>query len=252
VATPGEKFMKVLVAIPVYNEAKHVAAVIDEVRKYANDILAIDDGSSDGSGEVLHAQPGLHLIHHSQNLGYGAALRSAFGFAQAHDYDVLLTMDADGQHEAARIPVTLEALNSEVDLVSGSRYLRLFRENTEPPRDRRRINHQLTAYLNQKLGLNITDAFCGFKAYRVKYLRQFRITENGYGMPLQVWVQAANLGLRIVEVAVPLVYLDAQRSFGAMLDDPDRRLAYYEQVIENELQKLHQDHPLQVLEGLDV
>src|ERR1700686_2847758 len=132
--------MKWLVAIPVFNEAKHVVAVMNEVRKYADDILAINDGSSDGSGEVLFDHAGIHLINHKQNLGYGAALRSAFGFAQAHDYDVILTMDADVQQEAAGIPCTLEALTPDVDMVSGSRYLQPFRENTEPPADRRRIN----------------------------------------------------------------------------------------------------------------
>lgn len=243
--------MKTLVAIPVYNEVRHIVQVLDEVRKYADDILAIDDGSSDGSGNLLHHQKSLHLIHHKSNLGYGAALRSAFGFAQAHGYDVLVTMDSDGQHEAERIPVLLDALTDEIDLVSGSRYLQSFTVNTIPPADRRRINFILTAYLNQKLGLNITDSFCGFKAYRVEQLRKFQITENGYGMPLQLWVQAANLGLRITEVAVPLVYLDANRTFGGGLDDADRRLAYYQSVIEGELDRIHPGHP-QILEGLDV
>lgn len=243
--------MKTLVAIPVYNEVKHIVQVLDEVRKYADDILAVNDGSSDGSGELLNQQKKLHLIHHSSNMGYGAALRSAFGFAQAHGYDVLVTMDSDGQHEAECIPALLEALNDEIDLVSGSRYLQTFTVNTIPPADRRRINFQLTAYLNQKLGLNITDSFCGFKAYRVEQLRKFQITENGYGMPLQLWVQAANLGLRITEVAVPLVYLDANRTFGGGLDDAERRLAYYQSVIEGELERIHPGKP-QILEGLDV
>jgi glycosyltransferase involved in cell wall biosynthesis len=243
--------MKVLVAIPVYNEVKHISAVLAEVRRFASDILTINDGSTDGSREVLEKEPGLHVIHHARNMGYGAAIKTAFGYAQAHDYDVLVTMDSDGQHEAERIPVMLEALTGEVDMVSGSRYLRLFKENTEPPADRRRINFMLTKYLNEKLGLNLTDSFCGFKAYRVNQLRQFRITETGYGMPLQVWVQAANLGLRITEVAVPLVYLDANRSFGGNLDDAEIRLKYYQSVIEKELDRLHAGQP-EVLEGLDV
>jgi glycosyltransferase involved in cell wall biosynthesis len=222
--------MKMLVAVPVYNEVKHISAVLAEVRRYASDILTINDGSTDGSGDVLHKERGLHVIHHARNMGYGAAIRTAFGYAQAHDYDVLVTMDSDGQHEAERIPVMLEALTSEIDMVSGSRYLRLFKE---------------------KLGLNLTDSFCGFKAYRVKQLRKFHITENGYGMPLQLWVQAANLGLRITEVAVPLVYLDANRSFGGNLDDADIRLKYYQSVIEKELDRLHAGQP-EVLEGLDV
>ena len=243
--------MKTLVAIPVYNEVRHIVQVLDEVRKYSDDILAVNDGSNDGSGDLLNQQKDLHLIHHHRNIGYGAALRSAFGYAQAHAYDILVTMDSDGQHEAERIPALLEALNNEIDLVSGSRYLQTFTVNTIPPADRRRINFLLTAYLNQKLGLNITDSFCGFKAYRVDQLRKFQITENGYGMPLQLWVQAANLGLRITEVAVPLVYLDANRTFGGGLDDADRRLAYYQSVIEGELERIHPGQP-QILEGLDV
>ncbi|HMO36663.1 MAG TPA: glycosyltransferase family 2 protein [Gemmatales bacterium] len=245
--------MKTLVAIPVYNEVRHIHRVLEQVRKYASDILTINDGSSDGSREFLNAETDLHVIHHRTNLGYGAALRSAFGFADAHSYDVLVTMDSDGQHEAERIPVLLEALTAQVDMVSGSRYLRVFKENTAPPVDRRRINSLLTTYLNQKLGLQITDAFCGFKAYRVKELRKLHITENGYGMPLQLWVQAANLGLRITEVAVPLVYLDANRTFGGGLDDADRRLAYYQSVIEGELERIHLGQPaLEKLEGLPV
>lgn len=242
--------MRVLVAVPVYNEVKMISSVLAEVRRYAGDLLVVNDGSTDGSTEVLQREKGIHLTSHATNLGYGAALRSAFGFATAHDYDVLITMDSDGQHEASRIPVLLEALD-EADMVSGSRYLRAFRENTDPPADRRRINHLLTEYLNQKLGLNITDAFCGFKAYRVEHLRRLHITENGYGMPLQLWVQASNLGFRIREVAVPLVYLDMNRSFGVSLDDPEKRLAYYQSVIEAELDRLHQRNP-EVLEGLDV
>ena len=114
--------MKTLVAIPVYNEVRHIVQVLDEVRKYTDDILAVDDGSNDGSGDLLNQQKDLYLIHHNRNIGYGAALRSAFGYAQAHAYDILVTMDSDGQHEAERIPALLEALTDEIDLVSGSRY----------------------------------------------------------------------------------------------------------------------------------
>jgi dolichol-phosphate mannosyltransferase len=170
-------------------------------------------------------------VTHSVNRGYGAALVSAFQYALAHDFDVLVTMDCDGQHEPARIPVLLEALH-DADIVSGSRYLRDFRQNGAAPVERRQINRQITQELNDRFGLSLTDAFCGFKAYRRHALASLHITEPGWGMPLQLWVQAAQRGLRIREVGVPRVYLDPNRAFGGVLDDADQRLAYYRRVIE--------------------
>jgi dolichol-phosphate mannosyltransferase len=220
----------VLTAIPVYNEARHLERVLDKVRRHARDILVVNDGSTDRTPALLARQKDLRVITHPKNLGYGAALISAFAHALELNVDVLVTMDCDGQHEPARIPVLLEAIDG-ADIVSGSRYLRDFRQDTAAPFDRRQINRQITQELNARFGLSLTDAFCGFKAYRTSALARLRITETGWGMPLQVWVQAACLGLRITEIAVPRLYLDPQRAFGGVLDDPQERLSYYRRVI---------------------
>jgi glycosyltransferase involved in cell wall biosynthesis len=222
--------MKVLVAIPVYNEERHLLDVLHEVRRYSANILVVNDGSTDGTARLLAQESDIHIITHPENRGYGAALISAFAYAVDSDADVLVTMDCDGQHEPARIPVLLEAIH-DADIVSGSRYLRDFRQNTPTPQDRRQINRLITQELNDTFGLHITDAFCGFKAYRRHALTALRITETGWAMPLQLWVQAARLQLRIKEVGVPRVYLDPNRAFGDMLDDPDERLSYYRRVL---------------------
>jgi dolichol-phosphate mannosyltransferase len=222
--------VKVLTAIPVYNEERHLEKVLRQVRRYAPEILVVNDGSTDRTPELLARQKGLHVITHPHNRGYGAALISAFTYTLEHDFDVLVTMDCDGQHEPARIPVLLEAIH-DVAIVSGSRYLRDFRQDTLAPEDRRRINQQITQELNERFGLNLTDAFCGFKAYRTDALSRLRITEKGWGMPLQLWVQAAFLGLRIKEVGVPRLYLDPKRAFGGVLNDAEERLAYYRGII---------------------
>jgi glycosyltransferase involved in cell wall biosynthesis len=224
--------MKVLTAIPVYNEERYVENVLDEVRRYCPDILVVNDGSTDQTADLLARQDGIRVITHPKNRGYGAALVSAFGYALQERFDVLLTMDCDGQHEPARIPVLLEALH-DVDIVSGSRYLRTFRDDSLPPQDRLRINQQITRELNERFGLNLTDAFCGFKAYRSAALGRLRITENGWGMPLQLWVQAAHLGLRLKEIAVPRIYLDPKRAFGGVLNDAAARIAYYRKIIDD-------------------
>lgn len=223
--------MHVLTAIPVYNEAPHVESVVREVRRYSPRILIVNDGSTDATADILARQPGLEVVTHPVNRGYGAALISAFAYARRQAIDVLITMDCDGQHEPSRIPVLLEAIH-DADIVSGSRYLRDFHQDTQAPRDRQRINGEITQELNRRFGLELTDAFCGFKAYRRDVLERLHITETGWGMPLQLWVQAAHLGLRIKEVGVPRLYLDPNRAFGGVLDDAAERLAYYRRVID--------------------
>jgi dolichol-phosphate mannosyltransferase len=227
--------MRFLTAVPIYNEERHLEAVLAEVRRYSPHILVVNDGSTDQTAALLARQPDVTVITHERNQGYGAALASAFGHAVDSNFDVLVTMDCDGQHEPGRIPVLLEAIH-DADIVSGSRYLRDFRQNTGPvPEDRRHINQLITSELNNVLGLNLTDAFCGFKAYRRCTLSRLHVTEPGWGMPLQLWVQAARLCLRIKEIGVPRVYLDPNRSFGAEFDDAQQRLAYYRRVIADAL-----------------
>lgn len=233
---------RTLVALPVYNEERHILGVLDEVRKYSDDILVVDDGSTDRTPELLSRQTDLSIVTHKRNLGYGAALKSAFERAGEEGADVLVSIDCDGQHEPRLIPElaaqVFPADEPAVDVVSGSRYLETFPGNTKPPEERRRINQEITRILNDRLGLSLTDSFCGFKAYRVAALPQFSITELGYAMPLQLWAQAVAAGMRIVEFPVPLVYLEEERSFGGSLDDAQRRMAYYLQVLEREMAAL--------------
>ena len=233
--------MRYLTALPVFNEASHIEPVLDQVRRFAPEIVVVDDGSSDATPEILARQDDIHVITHERNMGYGAALRSAFEYAISQEYDVLVTIDCDGQHEPRLIPELAAAVEQDgelIDIVSGSRYLKTFAGDSVPPEDRRRINMEITRILNERLGLSLTDSFCGFKAYRVEALRALDVTELGYAMPLQFWPQAVAAGLKIVEFPVPLVYLEEERSFGGSLDDAQRRMAYYMQVLEREMTRL--------------
>jgi glycosyltransferase involved in cell wall biosynthesis len=230
---------RLLTALPVYNEQDHLVAVLPEVRRFSRDVLVVDDGSTDRTPHLLAEMEGIRVIRHPRNQGYGAALRTAFHHAIEQGYDALVTIDCDGQHQPRLIPELAAALFPPelppVDIVSGSRYLAEFIGDDAAPEDRRRINRLITQQLNRCFGLGLTDAFCGFKAYRVEALRKFEITELGYAMPLQVWVQAVRHGMRIVEFPVPRIYLDEKRSFGGSLDDAQRRLAYYREVLRREM-----------------
>ena len=231
-----------LVALPVYNEASTVADVLDQVQQHADNILVVNDGSSDGTSAILAARDDIQLVEHDVNRGYGQALITAFDYAVEHDFDYLVTIDCDGQHQPERICRFVEMIQETgADIISGSRYLQKFDADTVPPEQRRKINSEITATLNKVLGFQLTDAFCGFKAYRVASLPKLELTETGYAMPLELWVQASCQKLTVQEVAVPLIYLDENRSFGGSLDDGATRLKYYHTVVNKALKRLPDD-----------
>lgn len=226
-----------LAALPVYNEVGYVNGVLDEVLKYAPNVLTVNDGSNDGTGVLLDQRSDIVVVHHKNNLGYGAALRTAFQYAIDEGYEIVVTLDCDGQHQPKRIPRFVSACNN-VDIVSGSRYLKKYDGDSVPPAQRLFINKQITKTINELFHWKLTDTFCGFKAYRTEAISKLDITVDGYAMPLELWAQAAMLGLRILEVPVPLIYLDEKRSFGGALDDGSVRMAYYNQVIDGSIRTM--------------
>jgi dolichol-phosphate mannosyltransferase len=295
--------MKIVVAVPVFNEERYLIPVMREIRKYARaaakalgtdmNILVINDGSTDNTPALLRdmaVRRHIHLLTHPENRGYGQSLIDAFRFAEQHNFDWVITMDCDEQHEPCRIPLFVrQCLQAETagpeapDIISGSRYLKrpavsptlsshgLNGDSTDesvPPPDRRNINHFMTELLNSTLKLNvlppavgcpefrdadggqdarmtnapigITDSFCGFKAHRVAALRRMQLTIPGYAFPMQFWAQAAALGLVIREMPVKLIYKDATRHFGGLLDDPTIRLQHYLEVLTAEIRATRQ------------
>jgi dolichol-phosphate mannosyltransferase len=227
--------VRLLIAIPVFNEQKHVVDVLSAVGKFHREILIVDDGSTDGTGELLNkfaARGEIHRIQHAGNLGYGQSLIDAFAYAAAHRFDWVITMDCDEQHEPAMIPAFIREIEKDdADIISGSRYLVAGHNGDVAPPDRRRINMQLTAIINEQFGLRLTDAFCGFKAHRVSAMRKLQLTEAGYAFPMQLWPRAAAAGLRVREIPVRLIYNDPNRYFGGTLDDPENRLRHYLNVL---------------------
>lgn len=235
----ADQDFRLLTALPVYNESKHLNTVLDQVVQHADDVLVVDDGSDDATAELLAARDDVLVVTHPENRGYGAALRTAFCYAKRHEYQRIVTIDCDGQHEPQRIKDLAGLCRDGVDIVSGSRYL-----DSSPsaarsaPADRRAINHTITKELNARFGLDLTDAFCGFKAYRVEAVGRMRLREDGYAMPLELWVQAASLRLTVLEAAVPLIYLDEERTFGGALDDAEHRLKHYRATIDRAVERV--------------
>jgi dolichol-phosphate mannosyltransferase len=230
--------VRLLIAIPVYNEQKYVRGVLDKIRRYHGDLLVIDDGSTDATPDLLKAARDVAVIRHPENRGYGQSLIDAFNYADNKGYDWVITMDCDEQHEPERIPDFVRQIESDRwDLISGSRYLRPRGDDDLPPGDRRSINATITATLNDLFHLNLTDAFCGYKAHRVEAMRKLSLDVPGYAFPMQLWPQVWKAGLRVTEVPVRLIYNDPTRHFGGQLDDAGHRLRHYLDVLKAEMDR---------------
>ena len=237
-----------LIIIPIFNEEQYIKRVIEKVRENTDsDILVINDGSTDKSYEILNSiSKEIKRINHPENQGYGKSLIDGFNFAISNNYRLAVTIDCDEQHEPHLISIFFNEINLPLipsfvrrgegrsfDIVSGSRYLKEYSTNNPPPLDRKRINDEITKIINQITGYNLTDSFCGFKAYKVDSLRKLKLTEWGYGMPLQLWIQAWNRGLTVKEYPIGRIYKNLDRSLGKEMDVPEKRLAYYKRIIES-------------------
>lgn len=230
---------KELVLIPLFNEEAYIRSLLRELRScFWGDVLFVDDGSTDGSAGVLSSlrSNSVHVLSHPSNQGYGQSLIDGFAWGIRGAYEYVVTMDCDWQHDPGYALCLFEAVRG-VDIASGSRYLEELSGQDCAPMDRFRINKEITALINSITGFNLTDAFCGFKAYRLEALKRFALSEPGYGMPLQLWVQAHFLNLKVKEVGVPRRYPHLGRTFGNFLDDPEKRLKYYQETIQREKER---------------
>jgi len=234
------KLDKVLTITPAYNEKKKILAVIKQIQQFCDNILIIEDGSTDGTYEVLKyysIENSLKIIRHERNRGYGAALITGFNYAIENNYEIVITIDADGQHDPSYIPKFLDEIKKGYDIVSGTRYHPESPVRTIVPDNPKRINDEIVNFLNEKLGISLTDAFCGFKAYRVNKLSELKLTITDYAFPLQVWVQAVMKGFRIKEIPVPLIYPNPRKDYEKILGSVEDTITYFKKIIANEIEK---------------
>lgn len=224
-----------LVLVPVFNEGPHVKEVLTDIRQYtAADLLVVNDGSTDDSLAQIRESGVTYVINHEKNVGPGGALISGFRFATERHYQTLITMDADGQHEAKDIPRFLEAIE-DVDMVVGSRYLPDSERRNVPPQHREWASGVLTRLVRQYTSYDITDCASGFRAYKVSALRKLHLTEKGYAWPFQLWIQADRAGLRVKEIPIALVYFQSEEDSQAEPKLIKKTVSYCRWVMQREM-----------------
>lgn len=194
----------IVAGIPAYNEEKTIAKVILLAQKHVDRVIVCDDGSTDLTAEMAQRLDSV-VIRHEKNSGYGAALQSLFEKARTLGADVMVTLDADGQHNPEDLPKLVRPiLDNEADIVIGSRFL----EGTggSIPRYRRIGIKLITKLSNGTLKSKISDAQSGFRAYSKRAIRGLRLQENGMGVSAEILMKAGQQDLRVVEVSIGVNY----------------------------------------------
>jgi glycosyltransferase involved in cell wall biosynthesis len=189
----------VVVGIPAFNEATMIARVVLDAQKHADAVVVCDDGSSDMTGAIAK-RLGAYVVRHRQNLGYGASIKSLFKRAHELNADVLVTLDADGQHNPEEIPNVVKPIVQGVaDLVIGSRFIDTC-GTKEMPLYRRLGAQLITKLVNGSSKNGISDAQSGFRAYNRQALERLSPLEDGMGASVEILLKASKHDLKICEV----------------------------------------------------
>ena len=223
-----------LLAIPIYNEKKTIPSLIKQtlanLPEQVHRVVCIDDGSTDGSAEVLDEEARRHsnieIVHQAQNGGYGRSILTSLEIGRARGYTHVITMDCDLQHRPEDL-IRFVQEPMDIDLVSGSRYMPESQSQGHAPGDRMEINGRITALLNSRYNWNLTDSFCGFKRFRLAKIDPSVFSETGYAFPMEFWAYARTQKLTIHEIPVSRIYTTDNRTFGEDLDRKRRRYRYY-------------------------
>ena len=202
---PEERQKPFIVAcIPAYNEDESIAKVIVQTQKHVNKIIVCDDGSKDMTAEIAESL-GAEVLRHPKNAGYGASLRSLFKAARTVHADVMVTIDADGQHNPQSIPALIEpVLKGEADIVIGSRFIGNGEENI--PGYRKSGIKIINKLANGGSHNEITDTQSGLRAYSPHAIETLHLSEFGMGASTEILIKAKEHNLKIKEVPVVVTY----------------------------------------------
>ena len=203
-----------LVIIPTYNERRNVQrialAVLDQDVRLQ--VLVVDDGSPDGTGDVADSiaaeNPRVHVLHRAGKLGLGTAYVAGFRWALEHGFDFVFEMDADFSHDPAHLPQFLSAIET-ADLVLGSRYRNGKVTVVNWPIARLMLSYGANAYARRVTGLRLWDSTGGFKCFRREVLEAIDLDDvrsNGYAFQIEMSFRAWKRGFRISEI--PIVFTD--------------------------------------------
>ena len=199
--TRHKEKISILAGIPAYNEARYVGSIVLQARQYVDEVIVVDDGSTDNTARVAELA-GATVIRHAENRGKGTAIQSILAEAKKKNADVLVLLDADSQHDPNEIPALIKAVSEGFDLVIGSR-----EAQKEKTATYRRIGQKVLFHSIRILSKNnISDSQSGFRALSPKAINELGLKEKGFAIESEMIARATDKNLRITEVPISNIY----------------------------------------------
>lgn len=194
--------MKLCVLIPVYNEAENIGPLVEGLKKRGKEVVVINDGSTDGSGLIAQAKNAV-VLSHVHRAGKGTSLRDGFDYAIQHNYDGVITMDGDGQHDIEDLEKIAEkAKEIKSGIVTGSR----MKNHRDMPWLRFLVNKAMSSMISFVCRQKIADTQCGFRFISTDILKSLHLSCSDYEIESEVLIQSAKKGFKIISVPIKTIY----------------------------------------------
>ncbi|MBI5124161.1 MAG: glycosyltransferase family 2 protein [Candidatus Omnitrophica bacterium] len=210
----GIEMIKAIVLIPSYNGSKTIGAIIRRIKALGLQACIVDDGSTDNTGSIAE-QEGASVLRHEKNKGKGASLREGFRHIFEKDFDAVLVMDGDGQHDTGDIEHFFKKMDQTgADIVIGNR----MSDTSSMPLSRKATNRIMSYTISKLCGLNIPDTQCGFKLIKRKVLENIDLESSNYEIESEILLKAARIGYKIESVPIRTVYRGERSNINPIID----------------------------------
>lgn len=198
--------MRICALIPAFNEAPHIANVVEQARQHVAEVVVIDDGSGDGTGDIARAA-GATCLQLPENRGKASALRVGIAFARDHGFTHVITLDGDGQHLPEDVPVLVHtAKETGADLVIGARRF----DRASMPRSRYFSNTIGSRLASALVGCEIRDSQSGFRLFRLDKLEGAKLRSQCYEFEMEILIKMARSGCTIAHAPIRTIYDDGR------------------------------------------
>lgn len=208
------KAVRCCILVPAFNEAGRIGGVVKDILAQCPDVCVIDDGSADATAEEARTA-GAHVLVHAANRGKGAALNTGFEYARREGFEVVITMDADGQHAPEEIADFLEAYaRTRIPVLIGNRMA----GPEGMPLIRRLTNMYMSWLLSRKMGQYVADTQCGYRLYRTDVIPALSEETSGFAAESEILMRIARRGVRMDAVPIRVIYGDEKSKIRPVAD----------------------------------